>query len=108
MVVVDWRQGVLRIENEGAHLSREALLFGTTSKMGRADLIGKFGEGLKLGVLALVRAGRPVTIRSGSEVWNPTSQAIVKTRIACVSRSVASSRAMARLPLALPVPQGQA
>lgn len=71
-LTVDWRQGVLRIENEGAHLSREALLFGTTSKMGRADLIGKFGEGLKLGVLALIRAGRPVTIRSGSEVWNPT------------------------------------
>lgn len=71
-LTVDWKKGTLRIENEGAHLSREALLFGTTTKGGRADLIGKFGEGLKLGVLALVRAGRPVTIRSGSEVWDPT------------------------------------
>ena len=35
-------------------------------------MIGKFGEGLKLGVLALVRAGHPVRIRSGSEVWVPS------------------------------------
>jgi len=71
-LTVDWKNGTLRIENEGAVMNREALLFGTTRKGGRADLIGKFGEGLKLGVLALVRAGRPVTIRSGSEVWDPT------------------------------------
>jgi len=69
---VDWRSGTLRIENEGATLNREALLFGTTSKAERTDLIGKFGEGLKLGVLALVRAGRTVKIRSGDEVWTPT------------------------------------
>lgn len=71
-LVVDWRNGVLRIENDGATLDRSALLFGTTSKGGRADLIGKFGEGLKLGVLALVRAGRTVKIRTGDEVWTPT------------------------------------
>lgn len=70
-LTVDWKNGTLRIENEGATLSREALLFGTTSKMGRADLIGKFGEGLKLGALALVRAGRSVKIRSADEVWTP-------------------------------------
>jgi hypothetical protein len=62
----------LRIENEGAELPHEALLFGTTTKAERGDLIGKFGEGLKLGVLALVRGGRPVKIRSGGEVWLPT------------------------------------
>src|ERR1700722_2115045 len=45
----------LVLENEGATLPHEALLFGHTSKAGRSDLIGKFGEGLKLGVLALVR-----------------------------------------------------
>lgn len=62
----------LRIENEGAVLPHEALLMGTTSKADRQDTIGKFGEGLKLGILALLRAGRPVKIRSGSEVWVPT------------------------------------
>jgi len=66
---VTHHNGTLRIENEGATLSREALLFGTTSKAGRGDMIGKFGEGLKLGVLALVRSGRQVKIRTGDEVW---------------------------------------
>lgn len=64
----------LVIENEGTTLPYEALLLGHTSKVGRPDLIGKFGEGLKLGVLALVRAGCPVKIRSGSEVWVPSIQ----------------------------------
>lgn len=62
----------LRIENEGCTLPHEALLLGHTSKSDRGDMIGKFGEGLKLGILALVRAGRPVKIRSGAEVWTPT------------------------------------
>jgi hypothetical protein len=63
--------GVLVVENEGCTLPHEALLFGHTTKVDRSDLIGKFGEGLKLGVLALVRAGHAVKIRSGSEVWTP-------------------------------------
>jgi hypothetical protein len=63
--------GVLVLDNEGTTLPHEALLFGHTTKSDRGDLIGKFGEGLKLGVLALVRAGHAVKIRSGSEVWTP-------------------------------------
>jgi hypothetical protein len=62
----------LVIENEGCVLPHEALLFGHTTKTDRGDMIGKFGEGLKLGVLALVRDGHPVRIRSGSEVWVPS------------------------------------
>lgn len=62
------------IENDGATLPHEALLLGHTTKADRADMIGKFGEGLKLGILALVRAGMPVKIRSGSEVWIPSIQ----------------------------------
>lgn len=61
----------LVIENSGCTLPHEALLFGHTTKEGRGDLIGKFGEGLKLGVLALVRAGHEIKIRSGEEVWLP-------------------------------------
>jgi len=63
--------GTLIVENEGCFLPHEALLFGHTTKSDRTDTIGKFGEGLKLGVLALVRAGHAVRIRSGSEVWTP-------------------------------------
>jgi len=61
----------LVIENEGTTLPHEALLLGHTTKADRDDTIGKFGEGLKLGVLALLRKGMPVKIRSGSEVWVP-------------------------------------
>lgn len=63
--------GTLRITTEGTTLAHENLLLGNSSKADRADLIGKFGEGLKLGVLALVRAGHPVKIRSGGETWIP-------------------------------------
>lgn len=70
-LTVDWQKGKLRIENEGCTLPHEALLLGHTSKYGRQELIGKFGEGLKLGILALVRAGHKVKIRSGEEVWDP-------------------------------------
>lgn len=61
----------LVIENEGCTLPHEALLFGHTTKESRGDLIGKFGEGLKLACLVLVRAGHAIKIRSGSEVWVP-------------------------------------
>jgi len=64
----------LVIENEGTILPHEALLLGHSTKRGRGDLIGRFGEGLKGGILALVRAGCPVKIRSGSEVWVPSIQ----------------------------------
>lgn len=69
---VDWYNDTLRIENEGTVLEQRALLLGHTTKVGRSDMIGQFGEGLKLGVLALVRQGVPVKIRTGSEVWVPT------------------------------------
>lgn len=71
-MTVEYVGGVLRIENEGTVLPHQALLLGHTSKEGRSDTIGKFGEGLKLGVLALVRAGHSVKIRSGAEVWVPS------------------------------------
>ena len=61
----------LRITNTGTVLPHEALLLGHSTKAGNSDLIGKFGEGLKIGILALVRAGYKVKIRSGSEVWLP-------------------------------------
>ena len=63
--------GTLVIENEGCTMPYEALLLGHSTKTERGDLIGKFGEGFKLGILALLRAGHTVKIRNGSEVWQP-------------------------------------
>lgn len=69
----------LAVENEGAVLSRDALLLGRSTKRDRQDVLaGKWGEGLKLGALALVRAGYKVVIRNGSEVWTPAIEASEK------------------------------
>lgn len=62
----------LTIWNDKVVLSRDVLLFGTTSKVGgKAALIGQFGEGLKLGTLALVREDKKVSIHTGKEIWTP-------------------------------------
>lgn len=73
-----WRQrdkrpvGTILITNEGTVIPKEAFLIGHTSKDGRSDLIGKFGEGLKFGILALLRIrGIDIKIRNGDESWNP-------------------------------------
>lgn len=73
-LTVDHSGESLRITNDGCVLPHEALLLGYTTKANRDDAIGQWGEGLKLGILALVRAGIVVKIRSGSEVWTPTIQ----------------------------------
>lgn len=78
-LVVTHRDGVLVIENEGAKLSRDSLLLGRSTKRDRQDeLAGKWGEGLKLGALALIRAGFKVKIRNGGEVWVPSIEASEK------------------------------
>lgn len=68
-------QGKVTLTNHGAKpLNREALLFGVTSKTNRADQRGQFGEGMKVGTLALVREKRQVTIRTQTENWTASLQ----------------------------------
>ena len=67
--------GKVILTNHGAkELNREALLFGVTSKANRTDQRGQFGEGLKVGTLALVRDNRAVTIRTQTENWTASLQ----------------------------------
>jgi len=61
----------LTIINDGCTLNHRALLLGETTKAERDDLIGQWGDGLKIGVLALIRSGHDVTIKSGDEIWHP-------------------------------------
>jgi hypothetical protein len=60
--------GTLRITNAGARLDRQVWLMGVTSKYD-GNYRGCYGEGLKLGALALVRAGRAVRIANDDESW---------------------------------------
>jgi len=66
------KTGAIVIRNQGTVLPKEALLIGHTTKEGDNRLIGKFGEGLKFGILALLRHGVEIKIRNGSEVWVPS------------------------------------
>jgi len=66
---ISCQSGKLKISSAGVRLLRSVWLMGTTSKAG-GDYRGHFGEGLKLGVLALVRAGRKVTIVNDDETWS--------------------------------------
>lgn len=64
------RTDKLVLTNQGAQLPEEALVLGYSFK-GSASARGKHGEGLKVGLLALARAGNPVTIYNGKESWRP-------------------------------------
>jgi hypothetical protein len=65
------RTSKLTITNEGVQLPEEALVLGYSFKGGSRPR-GKHGEGLKVGLLALVRAGHEVTIYNGLESWRPS------------------------------------
>lgn len=78
-LTVTHHNNTLRIENEGAILGKDALLMGRSTKRDRQDVLaGVWGEGLKISSLILVRAGYPVTIRNGGEVWKPSIEASEK------------------------------
>lgn len=62
-------EGMLVVTNDGVSLERSVWLLGTTTKSDGAAR-GMFGEGLALGTLALVRAGRKVRIINNTEVWS--------------------------------------
>lgn len=62
---------VLVIANKGARLDRSNWLLGVTSKQDNKRR-GMWGEGLKIGTLALVRLGRKVTIINDDETWMPS------------------------------------
>lgn len=71
---IEYSDKVLKLINPGANLTREALLLGSTSKVNREDQRGQFGEGLKLGTLALARSKRMVTVRTQNELWRARIQ----------------------------------
>lgn len=64
----------LIVTSTGVGLDEKVLLLGKTSKLGRPDTIGHFGEGLKIGILALIRSGAEVMINNPlkKQVWFPS------------------------------------
>jgi hypothetical protein len=66
----------LKITNDGASMDRRVLLLGFSGKTDesgpvRENLRGQYGEGLNLSMLAIVRAGYEMAIRTQTETWKP-------------------------------------
>jgi len=70
-VTHDGRTQRLTIETVGATIDVRSLLLGYSTKQGDARAAGQYGEGMKLSMLALVRAGHKVVVRSGGAMWSP-------------------------------------
>lgn len=64
----------LTVRSRHATLPVSTLLLGATSKEGAVDKIGSFGEGYKIALLVLTRAGYPVRVLNGDRVWTPSFQ----------------------------------
>ncbi|XP_077997341.1 uncharacterized protein LOC144450572 [Glandiceps talaboti] len=59
----------LTLVNKEVCLQKKILLLGYSSKSKHKEVIGQFGEGLKIGALALVRQGRYVTMETNQQRW---------------------------------------
>ena len=64
-------KSILRVLTKGTTLGHDSLLLGNSSKRDTPGMIGKWGEGFKIGSLALLRLGKKIRIRTGSELWQP-------------------------------------
>eukprot|EP01113_Clastostelium_recurvatum_P005596 TRINITY_DN124_c1_g1_i5.p1 TRINITY_DN124_c1_g1~~TRINITY_DN124_c1_g1_i5.p1 ORF type:complete len:1182 (-),score=354.74 TRINITY_DN124_c1_g1_i5:261-3785(-) len=63
------RDATLSLSNQQVSLARRILLLGSSDKTDKDYLVGQFGEGLKLGILALTREGKKVTMDTAGERW---------------------------------------
>eukprot|EP01102_Stenamoeba_stenopodia_P000536 TRINITY_DN1052_c0_g1_i1.p1 TRINITY_DN1052_c0_g1~~TRINITY_DN1052_c0_g1_i1.p1 ORF type:complete len:783 (-),score=150.58 TRINITY_DN1052_c0_g1_i1:76-2424(-) len=63
------KQQKLTMTNHKIGLSRRVLLLGHSEKAANATAIGQFGEGMKIGSLALLREGRGVSMYTRNERW---------------------------------------
>lgn len=67
----DYDAGTMKIVSRGGAIPTRALLLGATTKRDDSSTIGKFGEGMKLGFLVLLREGAEVAMENGKDLWVP-------------------------------------
>lgn len=64
-------EGSITIVSRGGSVPVAGLLMGVSTKRDDNTTIGKFGEGLKVGLLVLLREGAKVAIENGKDLWSP-------------------------------------
>lgn len=69
------------------------LALGTTSKAADSTKIGEYGEGLKVGFVALLRDGCSIVIKNYDQVWTPYFE--VSSALKCVTLHVRIEKAAA-------------
>lgn len=79
-MTLDVTNNMITISNLTSKLSKDSLILGGTDKRNEDKTIGQFGEGYKLALLVLLRAGKEVLIHNHfeKEVWIPK---IVKSKV---------------------------
>ena len=68
-IILDKVKSSLHLINSSTELARKVLLLGYSDKSERKEVIGQFGEGLKVGALALVREGRQLVMETQRDRW---------------------------------------
>jgi len=61
----------IAIYSTGGKIPVQALLMGKTTKEDDDSKIGKFGEGMKVGFLSLLREGAEILMYNGRDIWVP-------------------------------------
>lgn len=61
----------ITISSCGGKMPIQSLLMGKTTKEDDDTKIGKFGEGMKIGFLCLLREGADITVKNGKDLWKP-------------------------------------
>lgn len=92
----EWEFGpdTLHIRSRYSRLQASTLLLGQTSKADSTDTIGSFGEGYKIALLVLTRAGYPVTVHNGDRTWRPrfTQSRQFDAEVLCIDDEPAQRR----------------
>lgn len=70
-ILFDYHNGSMEIISRGGSIPTRALLLGATTKRDDDSTIGKFGEGMKLGFLVLIREGANIAMENGNDLWVP-------------------------------------
>ncbi|AFC21282.1 hypothetical protein GAP31_101 [Cronobacter phage vB_CsaM_GAP31] len=64
-------QDSITISSCGGKMPVQSLLMGKTTKEDDDTKVGKFGEGMKVGFLCLLREGADITVKNGKDLWKP-------------------------------------